>query len=174
MLLHLNNMLRRIVIASLSVLMTVAANGMSGRLYEYDKLTNSLVTRVCQDKYGYVWIASNFGLNRFDGYRFVHYFHYSGDSTSISDNHICSMLSTRQGDMFVGSCKGLSRYDYETDTFHRYHFPGNITPRVNSLVELESGKILVGTAGYGVFILDKGKDLLRSEDSFTALAKNNY
>ena len=46
MLLHLNNMLRRIVIASLSVLMTVAANGMSGRLYEYDKLTNSLVTRV--------------------------------------------------------------------------------------------------------------------------------
>ena len=174
MLLHLNNMLRRIVIASLSVLMTVAANGMSGRLYEYDKLTNSLVTRVCQDKYGYVWIASNFGLNRFDGYRFVHYYHISDDSTSISDNHICSLLSTREGGMFVGSCKGLSRYDYETDTFHRYHFPNNVTPRVNSLVELESGNVLVGTAGYGVFILDKGKDQLRAEDSFTALAKNNY
>ena len=88
-------MLRRIVIASLSVLMTVAANGMSGRLYEYDKLTNSLVTRVCQDKYGYVWIASNFGLNRFDGYRFVHYYHISDDSTSLRQSYLLIALHAR-------------------------------------------------------------------------------
>lgn len=69
MLLNLSRF-RQYVVAAVLTIVPLAAKGITGMLYEYDKLTNSLVTQLCQDKYGYVWIASDFGLNRFDGYHF--------------------------------------------------------------------------------------------------------
>ena len=165
---------RQYVVAAVLTIMPLAAKGITGKLYEYDKLTNSLVTKLCQDKYGYVWIASDFGLNRFDGYHFVNYYHSCRDSLSIPYNLVRSLLSTKDGDMFIGTGKGLARYDYTTDKFHRFQFPGDINPRVNSMVEMPSGDILVSTAGYGVFILNKEDMTLREEKSYSSLAHNEY
>lgn len=87
MLLNLS-IIRRCLFVLLMTILPLTANGITGKLYEYDKLTNSLVTQLCQDKYGYVWIASDFGLNRFDGYHFVNYYYSSRDSLSIYINKV--------------------------------------------------------------------------------------
>lgn len=142
------SIIRRCLFVLLLTFLPFAAYGISGKLYEYDKLTNSLVTRLCQDKYGYVWIASDFGLNRFDGYHFVHYHYSSRDTLSIPHNLVRSLFCAKNGEMFIGTGKGLARYDYTTDKFHRFAFPRDIQPRVNSIAELPSGNLLVSTAGY--------------------------
>ena len=113
MLLNLS-IIRRCLFVLLMTILPLTANGITGKLYEYDKLTNSLVTQLCQDKYGYVWIASDFGLNRFDGYHFVNYYYSSRDSLSIPHNLVRSLLCTKDGQMFIGTGKGLARYDYTT------------------------------------------------------------
>ena len=165
---------RRCAIAVLLTILPLAANAITGKLYEYDKLTNSLVTQLCQDKYGYVWIASDFGLNRFDGYHFVNYYYSSRDSLSIPHNLVRSLLCTKDGQMFIGTGKGLARYDYTTDKFQRFRFPGDIQPRVNSLAEMPSGNLLVCTAGYGVYVLNRRDMKLSEEKSYSNLAANNY
>lgn len=167
-------MIRHCLFVLLMTILPLAANGIIGKLYEYDKLTNSLVTQLCQDKYGYVWIASDFGLNRFDGYHFVNYYYSSRDSLSIPHNLVRSLLCTKDGEMFIGTGKGLARYDYTTDKFHRFRFPGDIQPRVNSLVEMPSGNLLVCTAGYGVYVLNRRDMKLSEEKSYSNLAANNY
>lgn len=49
------------------------------RLYGNDMLSSKLVTSICQDSRGYVWIATEYGLNRFDGVYFTQYYADTGE-----------------------------------------------------------------------------------------------
>ena len=55
----------------------------TGKLYTSGKLSSSLIECICQDKYGYLWIGTEYGLNKFDGYRFSTYIYEKDDTTSI-------------------------------------------------------------------------------------------
>ena len=57
-----------------------------GRLFTSDELTSSSVNCVTQDKLGFIWVGTEDGLNKFDGYRFEHFYSKSKDNTTISDN----------------------------------------------------------------------------------------
>lgn len=49
--------------------------------YETDALTSSLISDICQDKDGFIWIGTEYGLNKFDGIRYTKYIHDESDST---------------------------------------------------------------------------------------------
>ncbi len=127
----------------------------NGELYTSDKLSSSLINCIVQDKYGYIWIGTEYGLNKFDGYRFTTYFHDAKDSTSINNNTISSFLVDKEGNLWVGSAKGLMRYDYEKNNFKRYHFASGRQPRIYSIIESPKGDVLIGTAGYGLYRANK-------------------
>ncbi|MGN1246035.1 MAG: two-component regulator propeller domain-containing protein, partial [Muribaculaceae bacterium] len=150
------------------------AAAINGTMYDCSRLASSLVTKVCQDKYGLVWVATDFGLSKFDGYNFVNYYHDSSDTTTIVGNIITTFVSTNEGEMFIGCGKGLMRYDYETDDFVSYRFPGGKMPRVNSIVESQNGTLFVSTAGHGVFSLDKQRRELRPRKEFETLTGSRY
>ena len=147
----------------LFALSCLQASGSTGRLYTADKMSSSRVASVCQDKYGYIWVGTEFGLNRFDGYRFTLFFTEQGDSTSVPDNDASRLYIDRQGRLWVGFAQGLARYDYEQSCFRRYAFPGGIRPRIVSLLELDGEQMLIGTAGYGVFLLNMKDGTIQSE-----------
>ena len=51
-----------------------------------DHISSSLINKIYQDKSGFIWIATEYGLNRFDGNRFTLYTHDDNDTTSICTN----------------------------------------------------------------------------------------
>ena len=57
----------------------------SGRLYTSNDLSSSLIRCIIQDKYGFIWVGTNYGLNRFDGYNFSTYLCNPADTTTIQD-----------------------------------------------------------------------------------------
>jgi len=126
-----------------------------GELYTSGKLSSSLINCITQDKYGFIWVGTEYGLSRFDGYRFTNYLHNEKDSTSITDNIISSFLVDKKGNLWIGCAKGLMRYNYETNDFTRLKFPDGRKPRIYSLVESHNGDILMGTAGFGLYSLRK-------------------
>lgn len=148
------------------LLIAVCCRADSGHLYTPDKLSSGLITCICQDIYGYIWIGTEYGLNKFDGYRYTAYHHNRQDSTTISDNEIASLFVDKSGQLWVGGSKGLARYDYEHDNFHRYQFPDNRLPRVNSMTQSPEGDLLIGTAGYGLFSLHKDDQSIHYESAF--------
>ena len=99
---------------------------------------------------GYIWIGTEFGLNRFDGYRFTPYLNNPLDSTSLCFNNVVSLLCDKEGRLWVGTSQGLQRYDPATDRFVNYHFPDSLQPRASTIVQLHDGRLMVGTSGYGV------------------------
>ncbi len=123
----------------------------SGELFTSGKLSSSLINCIVQDKYGYIWVGTEYGLNKFDGYRFTNYLHNEEDTTSITDNIISDLLVDKKGNLWIGCAKGLMRYNYETNNFSRLQFPDGRKPRIYSMVESHRGDILLGTAGYGLY-----------------------
>ncbi|MGM9697449.1 MAG: two-component regulator propeller domain-containing protein [Prevotella sp.] len=153
----MNNLLTSILLLCSIYCMNVKAD--NGRLYSSDELSSSAVTTICQDRYGYIWIGTECGLDKFDGYHFTSFFSQSNDTTSISDNNISAIYVDKEGTLWIGTGKGLSRYNYHTNSFKRYTFPGNIVPRISSLAENRQG-LLIGTAGYGLYSIRKGADIV--------------
>lgn len=81
-----------------------------------DGLSSSVVTAIHQDKYGFLWICTNDGLNRYDGYDFKVFKNNPGDPTSLQFNFLTSVTESKDGILWFGS-QGAIRYDRSTNTF---------------------------------------------------------
>lgn len=106
-------------------------------------LSNDAVRGIAQDKYGFIWIGTNYGLNRFDGTRVKKYFWNPNDSTSISNDFVRSMYGDKQGRIWIGSDPGFSLYDYERDCFIRF---GNSYANILAITEDKDGVIWTATS----------------------------
>ena len=66
-----------------------------------DGLSNSLINKILQDQNGFVWIATEDGLNCYDGNRVKVYRHNDKDSNSLANNFIRDIFIDSRGRMFV-------------------------------------------------------------------------
>jgi ligand-binding sensor domain-containing protein len=80
-------------------------------------LSSNKVEAVLQDQEGFYWIATQNGLNRFDGTTFKLYRHHSEDSTSLTHNYCTGMVESQNGDTWVATHKGVSRFRKEKEYF---------------------------------------------------------
>lgn len=131
------------------------------RLSEADGLPQSHVFAIGQDAAGMVWLGTMGGVARYDGLRFINYFHQADDSTSLTASHAYCFLALPESGMWVGTTAGLNRYDAEKDAFVRYpHVPGNPQspghPQIRGLAQHPDGRITV-LHGRGVDLFDPEK-----------------
>ena len=97
----------------------VAHAGEVATFYRYsskDGLSCNYVHDIVQDKNGFLWVATEYGLNRFDGVHFRNYF--VDDCPSLERNQLMHLFCTSKGHLLVGGNNGvLISYDEKTDTF---------------------------------------------------------
>ena len=68
-----------------------------------------------------MWIATDYGLNRYDGYSFQTFLHDENDSLSLSCNTVVSLFCDRDGQLWVGTNTGLDRFEPDIEAFTHYH-----------------------------------------------------
>ena len=122
--------------------------------YTSDQLSSNQITDICQDKTGYIWVATEYGLNKYDGYSFTNYLQDKNNPASINSNNVVSLLLDSQGSLWVGCGTGICRYNSANDEFERLRFPNNRPARVNDILQEDDRHLLVGTAGYGLYRVD--------------------
>lgn len=120
-------------------------------------LSNNAVTAIHQDPYGFIWIGTYDGLNRYNGYEFNVFRHQPEDSTSLIHNRIVALTADQQARLWVGTKKGLCIYHPDIRKFSkaRYYQQQTDTVRdmditVNDLAVDAHGNVWVGTAGGGL------------------------
>jgi ligand-binding sensor domain-containing protein len=85
-----------------------------------DGLSQNAANDVIQDSKGYIWIATQDGLNKFDGYRFKVFRRHQNNKSSLTDNLIFSICADGDSAIWVATQRGLSRYSYKTDDFKSF------------------------------------------------------
>jgi signal transduction histidine kinase/ligand-binding sensor domain-containing protein/CheY-like chemotaxis protein len=121
-----------------------------------DGLSQSVVLDIEQDSQGFLWFATQDGLNRYDGNVFVVYKHDHQDADSLSDNFVQAVQEDRSGALWVGTHnRGLDRFDPGTERFsHHAHDPGDphslSNNNVLTIYEDRSGDLWIGTSGGGL------------------------
>ena len=85
-----------------------------------DGLQTNNIVDIVQDTTGFLWLATENGLSRFDGENFKNYYFNPDDSNSLSSNFIHELHLSRSGDLFIGTRHGLNKYNPVHDNFTRY------------------------------------------------------
>ncbi len=115
---------------------------------------------ILQDKQGFIWIATNDGLNRYDGYKFKIFRNDIKDTTSIGNNYIQDIKEDSDGNIWIATVGGgLNKFDRKTNRFSHYlHNEKNsksISSNFVSKIVIErSGKIWAATQQNGLDLFD--------------------
>lgn len=147
------------------ILSAVMCHAQRGKLLTVDReLSSSMLNSIYQDRDGILWIATEDGLNRYDGAKFTIFRHKPGDTNSLANNYVRVLFEDRDGRFFIGSLSGLQRYDRARDRFTRIPLLSaagdTLTANVSSIIQRRDGRIFIGIAGHNLFVLDPKKDSL--------------
>ncbi|PCK07784.1 MAG: hypothetical protein COA42_12625, partial [Alteromonadaceae bacterium] len=117
------------------------------------------VKQIIQGPQGFMWFAGESGLARYDGYKLKIFFADDQDPNSISDTAINSIYVDSKQRFWVGTFRGVDRYDSDLEQF--IHYPlGDQEVFVTSVVERASGEIWVSSFG-GVYWFDEASNRFR-------------
>ena len=125
------------------------------RVHSENSLSENTIRKIFQDSRGYMWIATQDGLNRYDGFAFTVFNHETNNPKSISDNFINEISEDRNGNIWVGTRNGLNVYRYLTNDFQRFMpVPSGQSGLHGSYVlcikEDPDGGLWIGTDGGGL------------------------
>lgn len=107
-----------------------------------DGLSNNFVSDITQDKHGFIWIATDGGLNRFDGENFKV---FSEKNTELKGNSVNALFYDARTDrLWVGSKKGLNVLDCKSQKFLSVSLPPDIkSPNIVDVSQASDGGIYV-------------------------------
>ena len=128
-----------------------------------DGLPTNLIYGITQDRNGFLWIATNQGLSKFDGKTFKTYHHLPFDSTSISHDFVFDVVEWHDGTLWVSSERGLNRFNPDTETSTLYTYDENNPASVSgddigAIYQDAQGTLWIGTWGGGLNKYDAESD----------------
>jgi ligand-binding sensor domain-containing protein len=166
-------LLAAVLVFSLAV---TAPGGAGAERLKFDQLTledglsQVTVTSFLQDRKGFLWLGTQDGLNRYDGYRVEVFRHDPEDPASLAENFVRGLYEDRDGDLWivVNKMGVVSRFDPRTERFRRFtHDPDD--PATPSLARIAlgalhddgEGRLWLGTVGAGIDLLDRSDGRVR-------------
>jgi ligand-binding sensor domain-containing protein/signal transduction histidine kinase len=83
--------------------------------------------QIVQDNLGFMWFGTQYGLNRYDGYKFKVFAHEPGHPNSLSGVYIYALFKDRSGFLWIACDEFLDKFDPITETFTHYRIRGSDT-----------------------------------------------
>jgi ligand-binding sensor domain-containing protein len=114
------------------VLLLNTTQAQQNKDYFFQKLTTSnglssnFIQSIFRDSRGYVWISTNYGLNRYDGKNIKVYHHDPANPHSLPREDVRTIVEDKYGILWIGADYGLMEFNPLTEQFNLYrHEPGN-------------------------------------------------
>jgi signal transduction histidine kinase/ligand-binding sensor domain-containing protein len=123
-------------------------------------LSQSTAHAILQDQQGFLWFATEGGLDKYDGYQFTVYQHDPGDPKTLGDNLITALYQDKKGNFWVGTSIGLDRFDPQNETalheFQAANIPAGLSWQyVSTLFQDRTGLLWIGTDAKGLASFDQ-------------------
>lgn len=126
-----------------------------------DGLSQSTVETIFQDSKGYIWIGTNDGLNKYNGYNFEKITHDIYDKNTLSSNYIVDIIEDSDGYIWVSTINGLNKINPKNKNITRYFSTSNngtlSNDQISELLITSKNDLLVTTSD-GLNIYNKDTD----------------
>lgn len=140
-----------------------------------DGLSQASAEVVFQDSKGYIWIGTNDGLNRYNGYDFKVYSYERESKNSIVNNYIIDIKEDEKGNIWVGTANGVSKIDTKNDCITNYlegEENGNLSNyNIGDILITKDGRVIIATSN-GLNIYNEKEDkferILQNESDLTS------
>lgn len=122
-------------------------------------LKDSTVTSIIEDNENNLWVGTFHGLFKINIKKnmFIH-FDNKNKKFSNLDNQVKKLYINKEGDIYIGTNKGIYIYDKKNDSFISYkHLFNDINFSVQSILEDKNKDLWIGTMGNGLYLLDKNR-----------------
>ena len=154
----MNREIRLIIAGFLACICHLTAFAQSGKLFNTDnQLSSNLATQVYQDTNGFIWITTRNGLNVYDGYNFTVAKKTGNGEGHLNTNYINCINQDHDGYVLLGTNRGLLVHDGQN--FTNVPLPNGkgepVSTYVTHIGRLRNGNVLIGTSGYGIFLMKK-------------------
>jgi signal transduction histidine kinase/ligand-binding sensor domain-containing protein len=124
----------------------------------------SIITMV-EGNNGFLWLGTQYGLIRYDGYEFKNYHYSVNNSNSVSNNQVYRLAQDKQNRLYLGyKNNGFSVFDTKAHRFIHYNRETKVKPshnKIYSILPTESGEILIATR-LGIDFFDPDKKQLKT------------
>ena len=130
------------------------------RIGTEDGLSQSSVMAIAQDQTGFLWFATESGVDRYDGFDFVNYRRERGKLDALASDFARDLHFDANGSLWIATDGGgMSLWDPSTNGFSTWrHDPGDVnslsSDRIRRVVTDKSGQVWIGTRGKGLNRLD--------------------
>ena len=134
-----------------------------------DGLTSEKIMSVTQDKKGFIWIGTDNSLERFDGQRFMSFYHDPSNAKSIPDGTVFDLKVDNKGRLWMRS--GGSEIGYFSTEDFTYHpvpikFPLDSIRKTLIRMCLDNERnIIIVPASFGVFRYDEKEGVFTDENT---------
>ena len=153
---------RNFLLGLVALLFSVSASGLEPTAMRFDRLSmneglsQSAVMAIAQDQTGFMWFATESGLDRYDGSSFNNYRSERGVSDSLAADFVRDLDLADDGSLWVATDGGgVSRWRPDSDKFTTYrNDPDNVASlaadRIRSVLADSRGFIWIGTRDSGL------------------------
>ncbi len=112
-------------------------------------LSQSVVNCLFQDSKGYLWMGTQNGLNKFDGYNFEIFSYNPTDTNTISNNWVYSINEDQEGNLWIGTKSGLNKFIRSEKRFERIYYktsyPNDVSEYVYDAIPSGNGLVIINT-----------------------------
>ncbi len=121
-----------------------------------DGLSQATVNDVIKDHQGLIWISTDEGVNRYDGYHFKVY-RRTKDDSSLSSNYTENLYLDKNDNLWVCTSDGICKYNRKEDNFTRYYGASSRDQSsnfdVSDIVEDDQGALWIATLAEDHYLL---------------------
>ncbi len=139
--------MRKTLLIIALLLQYISSYSQTSHLFTSDReLSSSMINKIYQDQNNMIWIATEDGLNRYDGSKFTIYKNNPDDPYSICSNYVRTIFEDSKGRLFIGTYNGVQMYNPATDKFSKKAFRNDSIPfdsNVIDFAERSNGEIWI-------------------------------
>lgn len=152
----------KLLAVAILILASPHISAQTSRLYtSAEGLANSNINDIFQDSKGFIWIATENGLSRFDGLKFLTFRSDPSKNDAIVSNTVRTVFEDGNGLFWIGTSAGLQTFESEYGTFGKLNLEDWSAPdsdqHITSITGIElhgRTKIVAASSGHGIYVLD--------------------